>query len=89
VHGLWGFSATDIWGAAENGRIIHKTATGWSASTLGAQDFYAIWGAAANDIWLVGELGGRRNAVCVPTIRRFAINARPRSIHIFVDEIGT
>ena len=57
VYGLYGFSATDIWGVAQNGTIIHKDATGWTKSTHGTYDLYAVWGIAANDVWAVGKFG--------------------------------
>ncbi|MEO8841255.1 MAG: hypothetical protein ABI591_03710 [Kofleriaceae bacterium] len=57
VYGLHGFSATDIWGAAQNGTIIHKTATGWTSTHPGTYDLYSVWGASANDVWVGGEFG--------------------------------
>jgi hypothetical protein len=57
VYGLYGFGANNIWGATENGGVIHKTASGWTQSTVSPYHLYAIWGAAANDIWTAGFNG--------------------------------
>jgi hypothetical protein len=61
LSSAWGLTGDDVWavGSEEGaGRIIHRTAQGWSLVDAGAHPpLYGVFGSAADDVWAVGAKG--------------------------------
>lgn len=52
---VWSFGATDVWVAADGGRMLHFDGAAWETHELGAGATMAdIWAFAPDDVWAVG-----------------------------------
>jgi hypothetical protein len=55
LSAIWGTSATNLWAVGYSGRIVHRTAAGWTLVDAGTcESFNAVWGSPSGTIWITG-----------------------------------
>lgn len=70
LHGVWAFSANEVWAVGDKGLLRRFDGSEWRAVTVPAKDvdlkpmielsmidLRAIWGRGPNDLWIVGKGG--------------------------------
>lgn len=58
LHGVWGFSARDVWAVGDLGTVIHFDGVDWTVRETGTTTaLNGIWGSAPDDLWVVGGSG--------------------------------
>jgi hypothetical protein len=53
-RGLWGASASDVWGLDSTDGVQHWDGTTWSRTELAGIGLTSIWGSGSTDVWVVG-----------------------------------
>ena len=56
VYGLWGTSATDVYGVGAYGNLLHWDGTSWQEARVGDEgDHRSIWGSSDTDVFVVSD----------------------------------
>ncbi len=57
LNWVYGFGPEDVWIAADEGKVLHRSAGGWEVMvTPTTENLWGTWGAAPDDLWAVGGL---------------------------------
>lgn len=58
LHGIFGFSSSDLWVVGSDGCILHFDGQAWTRIAAPPSpeppSLYDVWGAAPDDVWIVG-----------------------------------
>lgn len=55
---LWARTSDDVWVVGGSGKVLRRTATGWSDISAPTTAFlHSIWGSAPDDVWVCGSGG--------------------------------
>lgn len=58
LHGIWSFSARDVFAVGDSGTILHYNGRAWTAMLSGTdRDLADVWGTAPDNVFVTGDAG--------------------------------